>query len=78
MKKDTSTSMLGMDLTLAALVVVFAVAAFIFRDGLGLLVFAVLGLAALVQLFRVIFMHGRREALKNLWAAFRDAFWGIG
>ena len=78
MKHDTSTSLLKTDLTLFALVVAFALAAFIFRDGLGLLIFAALGLAALVQLFRVAFMHGRSETLKKIWAAFKDAFWGIG
>jgi hypothetical protein len=78
MKDYESTSMLRTDLALAALVVAFAAAAFIFRDGLGLLIFAALGLAALVQLFRVAFMRGRKETLKELWKAFKDAFWGIG
>jgi hypothetical protein len=78
MKSGKSTSMLRTDLTLAALVVIFAIAAFIFRDGIGLLIFALLGLAALVQLFRVAFMHGRTETLRKLWDAFKDAFWGIG
>ncbi|KAF1706967.1 hypothetical protein [Pseudoxanthomonas sacheonensis] len=78
MKNHASISMLRTDLTLVALVVVFAIAAFIFRDGLGLLIFAALGFAALVQLFRVAFLRGRTETLKKIWIAFKDAFWGIG
>jgi len=55
-----------------------AVAAFVFKDALGLLVFAGLVVALLVQFFRVAFLRGRSETLKKLWGAVKDAFWGIG
>ena len=78
MEKHSSTSMLKTDLTVIALLIVFAIAAFIFRDALGFIIFVVLGLAILVQLFRMAFMRGRKETLKKLWGFFKDAFWGMG
>ncbi|MET1163407.1 MAG: hypothetical protein ABWY48_12820 [Pseudoxanthomonas sp.] len=78
MKQATSTSMIKTDLSLLALVLVFALASWIYRDGLGLVVFAALGLAALVQLVRVASARGRRDTLSKLWNALKDAFWGIG
>jgi len=63
---------------LGALVVVWLATAYIFRDSLGLVVFLVLGLATLIQLLRVVVIGGKRKTLKDLWSAFKDAFWGIG
>ncbi len=67
-----------MALGLGALVVVWLAAAYIFRDSLGLIIFLVLGLITLIQLLRVVVLGGRRKTLKDLWSAFKDAFWGIG
>ena len=78
MGQTSSPSILKTDLAVLGLLAVFAVAAFVFRDGLGLLVFVGLVLALLVQLFRVAFLRGRSEMLKKLWDAVKDAFWGIG
>jgi hypothetical protein len=78
MGQTSSPSILKTDLAVLGLLAVFAVAAFVFRDGLGLLVFVGLVLALLVQLFRVAFLRGRSETLKKLWDAVKDAFWGIG
>lgn len=64
-------------LGLAALTVVWLAAAYIFRDSLGLVVFLVLGIATLVQLFRVAVLQGNGKVLKGLWSAFKDAFWGL-
>ncbi|MCY1381738.1 hypothetical protein D9M69_696860 [compost metagenome] len=55
-----------------------AAAAFLFRDALGLLVFLGLVIALLVQLVRFAFLRGRRETLRKLLDAIKDAFWGIG
>jgi hypothetical protein len=65
-------------LGLAALVVLWLNDAYIFRDSLGIIVFLVLGIETLVQLFRVVVLGGKRKTLKRLWSAFWDAFWGIG
>jgi hypothetical protein len=70
--------MLRTDLVVLGFLAIFAVAAFVFRDGLGLLVFFGLVLALLVQLVRVALSRGRGETLKKLWSAVKDAFWGIG
>jgi hypothetical protein len=78
MEQTSSPSTLKIDLTVLGLLAVFAIAAFVFRDGLGLLVFTGLVLALLVQLLRVAFLRGRNETLKKLWGAVKDAFWGIG
>ena len=78
MGQTSSPSILKTDLAVLGLLAVFAVAAFVFRDGLGLLVFVGLVLALLVQLFRVAFLRGRSETLKKLWDAVKAAFWGIG
>jgi len=67
-----------MALGLAALAVVWLNDAFIFRESLGIIVFLVLGIETLVQLFRVVLLGGKRKTLKRLWSAFLDAFWGIG
>ena len=63
---------------LCALLVAWLLAAYVFRDGLGLVVFLVLGLATFLQLVRVAIAGGKRKTLKDLWGAFKDAFWGIG
>lgn len=65
-------------LSLAALAVVWLNDAFIFRESLDIIVFLVLGIATLVQLFRVVVLGGKRKKLKKLWSAFKVAFWGIG
>ena len=78
MGQTSSPSILKTDLAVLGLLAAFAVAAFVFRDGLGLLVFVGLVLALLVQLLRVAFLRGRSETLKKLWDAVKDAFWGIG
>ena len=78
MKQQPSPSMLMTDIAVVALLVAFAASAFIFRDSLGIFVFAALGLAVFVQLFRMAFLRGRKDRLKKLWDAFKDAFWGIG
>jgi hypothetical protein len=74
----SSPSNLKTDLTVLGLLAISALAAFVFRDGLGLLVFLGLALALLLQLFRVAFLRGSSETLKKLWRAVRDAFWGLG
>jgi hypothetical protein len=78
MGQTSSPSILKTDLAVLGLLAVFALAAFVFRDGLGPLVFVGLVLALLVQIFRVAFLRGRIETLKILWDAVKDAFWGIG
>jgi hypothetical protein len=78
MGQTSSPSILKTDLAVLGLLAVFAIAAFVFRDGLGPLVFVGLVLALLVQIFRVAFLRGRIETLKILWDAVKDAFWGIG
>jgi hypothetical protein len=78
MGQTSSPSILKSDLAVLGLLAVFATAAFVFRDGLGPLVFVGLVLALLVQIFRVAFLRGRIETLKILWDAVKDAFWGIG
>ncbi|HBM63101.1 MAG TPA: hypothetical protein DD418_04330 [Pseudomonas sp.] len=78
MGQTSSPSILKTDLTVLGLLAVFAVAAFVFRDGLGLLVFVGLILALLMQFIRVAFLRGRSETLKKLRVAVKDAFWGIG
>jgi hypothetical protein len=78
MGQTSSPSILKTDLAVLGLLAVFAIAAFVFRDGLGPLVFVGLVLALLVQIFRVAFLRGRIEILKILWDAVKDAFWGIG
>ena len=77
MGQTSSPSMLRTDLAVLVLLAMFAVAAFVFRDGLGLLVFFALVLALLVQLLRVAFLRERQETTKKLWNAVKDAFWGI-
>lgn len=78
MRQAPSPSILKMDLAVLGLLAAFAVAAFVFRDSLGPLVFAGLVFALLVQLLRVAFLRGRSETLQRLWGAVKDAFWGIG
>lgn len=73
----SSPSNLKTDLTVLGLLAISALAAFVFRDSLGLLVFFGLALALLLQLFRVAFLRGSRETLKKLWSALRDALWGL-
>ena len=51
---------------------------FLFRDGIGMVVFLALGFAIFVQLIRVALGSGKGKTLKQLWGAFKDAFWGIG
>jgi len=78
MKSESSPKLLKLDLTVAAILIGFVIAAFVFRENLGLWVFAVLALAAVIQLIRVMLLRGKRETLKTLWSALKDAFWGIG
>ena len=78
MGQTSSPSMLKTGLVVLGLLAAFAIVAFVFRDGLGLLVFAGLVLALLVQTFRVAFLRGRSETFKKLWDAVKNAFWGIG
>ncbi len=78
MKKNSSTSLLRSDLTLVAVLAGFAIAAFVFRESLGILIFLAVGLATIVQLVRVVFLRGETGTLKKLWDALKDAFWGMG
>ena len=78
MKSDPPPNLLRTDLAVAAILVGFVVAAFVFRERLGLWVFAALALATVIQLIRVIVLRGKGETLKKLWSALKDAFWGIG
>ena len=78
MGHTSSPSTLRTDLALLGLLAALAAAAFLLRDVLGLLVFLGLVIALLVQLIRFAFLRGRRETLKKLWDAVKDAFWGIG
>ena len=63
---------------LILLLAAFAAGTYVFRDGVGLVVFLVLGIATLVQLVRVATGNASSGTLAKLWAAFKDAFWGIG
>ena len=63
---------------LVCLTVAAAGSLFLFRDGIGIVVFLALGLAAFVQLIRVALGSGNGKTLKQLWGAFKDAFWGLG
>ncbi len=65
------------DLGVLALLAGLAVAAFIFRGALDLLVVPGLVIATLIQLLRVLFFHGNRRRLKLLWEALRDAIPGL-
>ena len=78
MKADSPPSILKNDLTVLAILAGLAIATFVFRDSLGIWIFVVVGLAAFVQLFRVLFLRGDSGILKKLWDALKDAFWGIG
>jgi hypothetical protein len=78
MKADSSPSVLKTDLNVLAVLAGLVIATFVFRDSLGLWVFIVVGLAALVQLFRVVFLRGDSGILRKLWDALKDGFWGIG
>lgn len=77
MEHPSSPSNLKTDLTVLGLLAISALAAFVFRNSLGLLVFFGLALALLLQLFRVAFLRGSSETLKKLWRAVRDAFLGL-
>jgi hypothetical protein len=70
--------MLNQFLLFCALTVATAAGLYIFRDGFGLVVFILVGLATLVQLIRVIAGFGRTGTLKTWWSALKDAFWGMG
>ena len=63
---------------LGSLAVFWLAAAWVFRDGLGLVIFLVLAIAVIIQLLRVVFLGSSRRSLKALWKALGDAFWGIG
>lgn len=78
MGPTSSPSTLKTDLAVLGLLAALAAAAFLFREALGLLVFAGLVVALLVQFIRLAFSRGRSETLKKLWDAAKDAFWGIG
>ena len=78
MENDSPPSLLKTDLTVAAILIGFMIATFVFREILGLWVFAALGLVTVIQLIRVIHQRGKSKTLKTLWAALKDAFWGIG
>ena len=66
-----------MDLTVAAVCAGLAIASFLFREQLGIFVSLVLGVATLVQLFRVIFLRGATGALKKLWKELLNALSGL-
>jgi hypothetical protein len=78
MGTDITSNETKLFLGLGVLVVIWLVAAYIFRDSLGLVVFLILGVATLMQLIRVAMLGGKRKTLKELWSAFKDAFWGVG
>ena len=78
MKKDSSTSTFRTDLIALFSLAGFAFAAFVFKDSLGILVFLAIGLATIIQLFRVLLLRGKVETLKKLWGALKDAFCGMG
>ena len=78
MKEDSPPSILKTDLTVLAVLAGFVIAAFVFRESLGLWIFLAVGLAVLIQLFRVLFLRGDSGLLKKLWDALKDGFWGIG
>ncbi|PZP60410.1 MAG: hypothetical protein DI597_12950 [Pseudoxanthomonas spadix] len=78
MGPTSSPSTLKTDLAVLGLLAALAAAAFLFRDALGLLVFAGLLVALLVQCIRLAFSRGRSETLKKLWDVVKDALWGIG
>ena len=78
MGKALSSSSRKAGLAVLGFLVIFMVAALVFRDDLGLVAFVGLVLALLVQIFRVASFHARSETLKKLWGAIKDAFWGIG
>ncbi|WP_332937426.1 hypothetical protein [Lysobacter sp. CCNWLW3] len=63
---------------LLSLFVAFLIGSVIFRDSIGLVVFLLIGVAVLVQTVRVALRVGSGKSLRTLWAAFKDAFWGIG
>ena len=63
---------------LLGLLAAFGLGVYIFQDGIGLIVFLLVGCAAAIQLVRVVVRSGSLKALKDLWSAFKDAFWGIG
>jgi hypothetical protein len=61
-----SQRVLETDKTLPGVLPAFAVAAFFFRDGIGPMAFLGLAIALLVQILRVAFSRGRREALVHI------------
>ena len=63
---------------LPLLLVAFVAGAYVFRDGIGLVVLLFLGIAVLVRAIRIAVGNASNKSLKDLWAAFKDAFWGIG
>ena len=65
-------------LVLAGLIAGAAAALLLFRDGIGIVVFLALVVATLIQLVRVALGSGKSKTLGQLWAALKDAFWGIG
>lgn len=78
MGPTSSPSTLKTDLAVLGLLAALAAATFLLREALGLLVFAALVVALLVQCIRLAFSRGRSKTLKQLWDAVKDAFWGIG
>lgn len=75
---DTGNGERKQALALVAVAIFWLGAAYAFRDGLGLVVFLVFGVATFVQLIRVALRGGDNKTLRKLWSAFKDAFWGIG
>ena len=65
-------------LTLVFLIVASVGSLLLFRDSIGIFVFLALGVATFFQLIRVAIGSGKSKTLKQLWGAFKDAFWGLG
>ncbi len=63
---------------LGGLIGAWAGSLLLFGDGIGIVVFLAFGLSVFVQLVRVTLGSGKSKTLKQLWDAFKDAFWGIG
>lgn len=74
---DSGKAIRTHDLMVLALLVAFAIAGFVFRDLVGLVVLAILVVATLFQLARVLFFKGKRATLMELLKAIRDILSGL-
>ena len=77
MNTDPQPSLLRSDLTVIGVCLFFAVAAFVFRDNLGLVGAVVIGVAAIVQLIRIILLRGSWSKFKSLFKEFLNALSGL-